>query len=246
MSDGESLDLLSLLPPEVSEETLLNAAAVARDWQKQGNILSKAEEMLSAVMEEFPVAPLVLNAESLPGQAMLASAERFNRVSLQMRLIELKAKVDLPAAVEQWHEYKVPVPAQKHLERGESASYLIYYRIAMQLYDQLVAEGRTAEASLHLLRVLTTIESQQSLADFHQILVLRMQTGKLTPGFLAVYRAKLSSVLPIDQPQMGNWVRIAYFWKLLLEGEAAQSQPELLDAVEAYLRHSSEAPPLGL
>ncbi len=252
--DADCLDLwfrsqfdgLPLLPPEVAAETLLNEAAAERDGQKQSKILAKVDELLSAVMEEFPVAPLVLNADSVPGEAMRASAERFNRVSLRMRLIELKAKVDLPAAIEEWHEQGVPLPTNKHLERGEVAGYLIYYRIAMQLYDQLIAEGRSAEANLHLLRVLNTIRTQHALADFHQVLTLRMQKAKLTSGFLALYRARLAAILPLDQPQQGNWVRIAFFWKLLLEGEAQQSQPELLDAVDAYLRHSSEAPPLGL
>jgi hypothetical protein len=252
--DADCLDLwfrnqfdgLRHLPGEVIAETLLKAASTEQDRHKRERILAGFDEILPAVMEEFPVAPVVLRTDSVPGEASRASSEQFNRVSLQMRRIELMARTDLTTAISQWQQSQMPQVTPKHKERGETVDYLIYYRIGMQLYDQLLAEGKTAEANLHLLQVLNTIDTQSALADFHQILALRMQTGKLTPGFLALYRVRLGALLPKDQPQMGNWVRIVFFWKLLLTGEAKETQPELLQAIESYLRHSSEAPPSEL
>lgn len=208
--------------------------------------MEKCEELLPQVPELASVMRVVAYTDSLPGEASRATAQGISRLDLAMRLIEIDLAKNPQHAADRWLAWARPDPSTDNFLRGETFSYRAYFRTALTIYDLLHAKTGPLQANFFLARVLDQVQSQEALSDLHENLATRMREGVLSAGFLRLYLNKPSLIQPTTQPQLTNWNRVVFFWKLLLDQKSAAAKGDLLMAIQVYLAKTSEAPPLAV
>lgn len=237
---------IDLSPPEIQADFLLRQCSLQADRDRKTYLLSRVQPLLAVVPEEVPVFPLIGYTDSLPGEAARALGKGLSRMSLEMRFIRILAGLDLDAAAVRWREFSVPLPSPERYIRGEGIDFGDYYRTAFHLFDLLQSHNQNLQANLLLLRAVDSINSSESLVSLHDVLGKRLSQALVSDLMLGIYIGRLSRLTVKTTPELTTWLRIVYFWKLLLSGEASTKKLPLLEAIRSFVDKASGAENLNI
>lgn len=225
-----------LLPPEVFAELLLKASDRQTDPQRAGYLLEKANELLPAASEPYPILNLLGFTDSIPGATARVLFGYPTRLSLALDSIRIRAKRDRKAAVEELLGLSLPVSSEASLARDEVVNATPYFTLALDLAEQLPAE----EAERLLGEAFRSARDLEALAGLSQALDFYAQQKKLSQTHSRLYLAILPQVQVRVAPRSVQLFPVLSFAGRLLRKLPGEERNQLLGALEQLLKKAPQ------
>lgn len=215
---------LESLPPEVEAEALLQAAQSLKDRDRVEFLLERVGILAETVPEPCPIRNLLRLTDSVPGAAARLLFQYPTRSTLAVDKLRVLARFDPKAVAESLLGFRFPSTQSP----DEECSVRNYFDFALELADSLIADGDALAGNLLLVRTIQSVRSMEALADLSEVLVVRLQRNRLSPGLLNVYLQSLGQIRLASAPNQLTLSANLWFWQTLLREELANRKNELL------------------